>query len=500
MKYTFSSICLLGILIHSLSAQDKHDYTWLLGYHKVGLNPPGTMFNFNESPMEISPTPLLGGLKGAAIMSDTAGKLLFYSDGCMIINAKHQMMTDGDSINGIGGANFRQSCIKDSVGYNIYQGLLALPYPNRDNMYLLFQIASNDGDHFPDELLYSLIDMNLENGLGRVIRKNVFLSSGRFADGITAVRHGNGRDWWIVAAEEDDTYHLVYLSPAGIEIKQQKIGYTTLALKRWANNCAFSPDGTKYARLGQDYNLLRMDFDRCAGRFSCPKFTKRVQNYSGGGLAFSPNSKYLYISYREVLFQLDAESTSEDPKTILVGEYDGFAETLPATFFRMMLAPDHKIYMCCTNGISYMHVINAPDSLGVACDLRQHAIKLYAPNTIGIHNFPFFRLYDQPRSVCDSLGIDAPQGIQQGKTWTPEKGVRAYPNPVSDYLYIALSACARGRMQIVDATGRVMYFEKNWQGPKSTELSVAHWPAGVYFLQIHQYESIQYVQKIVVMH
>jgi hypothetical protein len=61
-------------------------------------------------------------------------------------------------------------------------------------MYLLFQIASNDGDHFPDELLYSLIDMNLENGLGRVIRKNVFLSSGRFADGITAVRHGNGRD------------------------------------------------------------------------------------------------------------------------------------------------------------------------------------------------------------------------------------------------------------------------------------------------------------------
>jgi hypothetical protein len=333
-----------------------------------------------------------------------------------------------------------------------------------------------------------------------VIQNNVFLSSGLFADGITAVRHGNGRDWWIVAAEEDDTYHLVYLSPAGIEIKQQKIGYTTLALKRWANNCAFSPDGTKYARLGQDYNLLRMDFDRCAGRFSCPKFTKRVQNYSGGGLAFSPNSKYLYISYREVLFQLDAESTSEDPKTILVGEYDGFAETLPATFFRMMLAPDHKIYMSCTNGISYMHVINAPDSLGVACDLRQHAIKLNAPHLIGINNFPFFRLYDQPRSVCDSLGIDAPQGIQQGKTWTPEKGVRAYPNPVSDYLYIALSACARGRMQIVDATGRVMYFEKNWQGPKSTELSVAHWPAGVYFLQIHQYESIQYVQKIVVMH
>jgi hypothetical protein len=51
-------------------------------------------------------------------------------------------------------------------------------------------------------LYYSIIDMNLNGGNGGITTaKNVFLKDSLWTGNINAVRHGNGRDWWLIAGK-----------------------------------------------------------------------------------------------------------------------------------------------------------------------------------------------------------------------------------------------------------------------------------------------------------
>jgi hypothetical protein len=47
---------------------------------------------------------------------------------------------------------------------------------------------------------YSIIDMEMDGGNGAVLSSNNILSDGHL-EPFTAVRHGNGRDWWLVFPE-----------------------------------------------------------------------------------------------------------------------------------------------------------------------------------------------------------------------------------------------------------------------------------------------------------
>ena len=147
-----------------------------------------------------------------------------------------------------------------------------------------------------------------------------------------------------------------------------------------------------------------------------------------------------------------------------------------------------------------MHVINQPNEPGKNCDFRQHSLQLPTPNAIGMNNFPYFRLYDLPHSVCDTLGIDAPEGITPSPGWVPEDGISLQPNPARDFVYIALAPCDQGRLRIFNAAGQLMYEISNWRGPQSIELLVSDWPSGIYFVQLHVYKSEQFVKKLVVIH
>jgi hypothetical protein len=494
--------CLHLVLIPQFTqAQDKHDYNWLLGQHTNSFFIQANHFDFNHDPMEIRPSALLGGLQQGTVMSDADGQLLFYSGGCYIANRNHEMMENGDSINAPGGPYYT-NCSRDTSGYFLFQGIISLPVPGNKDLYYLFHLRKPQKNKEPDILCYSLVDMSYNNGLGKVIKKNITIAEGQFADAVTAVKHANGRDWWIVAPEDDDTYHILFLSPSGITHTIQEIGYNW-SMGRWVNNAVFSPDGTKYARLGENNKLLYLCFDRCSGLFSCPILIQ-LDLFLGAafGVAFSPNSQLLYVSYIEELFQFDTKNLSSNSKPVLIDRYDGFKLGFAANFFRMSLAPNGKIYMCCANGIAVMHVINAPDSVGTACRFEQHSIPLFGSNHIGINHFPNFRLYDQAASRCDTLGIDTPEHLPEPARWVPVEGMSIYPNPASDYFRLAVAACESGRLRIVNAEGRVMYEVSNWSGPQNIDIDATNWPGGVYFVHLFRYRFrvIHSVQKVLVVH
>ncbi|MBL0341590.1 MAG: hypothetical protein IPP71_11995 [Bacteroidetes bacterium] len=70
---------------------------------------------------------------------------------------------------------------------------MLIPMPDDSMKYYLFSAGVTSGPGFS----YSIVDMNQNGGLGEVVQKNVLLQSFNVVDGLSAVKHGNGRDWWV---------------------------------------------------------------------------------------------------------------------------------------------------------------------------------------------------------------------------------------------------------------------------------------------------------------
>ncbi|MBK6894735.1 MAG: hypothetical protein IPH00_16795 [Flavobacteriales bacterium] len=52
------------------------------------------------------------------------------------------------------------------------------------------------------------IDMSLDSGLGGAVSKNEVLIADTLNEGrITAVRHANGRDWWVFCFKANTNIH-----------------------------------------------------------------------------------------------------------------------------------------------------------------------------------------------------------------------------------------------------------------------------------------------------
>ena len=202
-----------------LTGQIKGDYNWMLGtnvYDPANQN-GGTRIDFNSTPPQISDFNSPITLLANASISDDEGNLQFYTNGCYVVNRNFEIMPHGDSLSA--GFTYTQWCVAGD-GYPSHQGVLALPFPGSDHLYVIVHYKNADtGVHDHNELLYSVVDMNLDGGLGDVTLKNQLIYHHDFFYAqLTAVRHGNGRDWWIVAPErgDSDKYFLFLLSPEGV--------------------------------------------------------------------------------------------------------------------------------------------------------------------------------------------------------------------------------------------------------------------------------------------
>ena len=406
-------LVVLSLCAFSMKAQDKHDFIWILGY---GHNLPelfigGDYIDFRSGNPAINYFDIPFDMDNPVIMSDSAGNLQYYSSGCNVINREHQIMENGDDLS----PGFFHDTWCEHTGYLSYRGILSLPVPGHIGEYILFhnrQYENNDSI----DVLYTLINMNANGGLGKVTEKNVLLRYGHMSLTFQAVRHGNGRDWWVVIPEEDaDIYHFYLLDPEGIHGPfTQQVSASWIPGQYYNLMCAFSPDGNRFVRLGGDKpTAFRLyDFDRCTGMLSNP-VTVSVPDtiIYAASACFSPNSRYLYLTnevYR--LYQYDTWASDISASAQLIGEYDGFLTVynLAAGPHSMTLAPDNRIYLSSGNGVNVLHTIHNPDLPGTACDFRLHDILLPAHILFFLPNNPFFRLYNMQGALCDTLGVKPP--------------------------------------------------------------------------------------------
>ena len=82
-------------------------------------------------------------------------------------------------------------------GSSITQGVTIIPAPGNTNLFYIFQLQYSESP-INHGLKYSLVDMSLNAGLGSVIIKNAVLYDKQVTEKMQAVRHGNGRDWWLI--------------------------------------------------------------------------------------------------------------------------------------------------------------------------------------------------------------------------------------------------------------------------------------------------------------
>ncbi|MBP6827105.1 MAG: PKD domain-containing protein [Saprospiraceae bacterium] len=408
-------LVVLSLYAFSMNAQDKNDFTWILGYNSnfpelffggnyIDFQPGNPAINYFDIPFDMD---------NPVIMSDSAGGLQYYSSGCNVINREHRIMENGDDLSP--GFYHDIYCDQADWGYLSYRGILSLPMPGHAGEYILFHSRRYENNDSID-VLYTLIDMNADSGLGKVPEKNVLLEYGRLSLTFQAVRHGNGRDWWIVIPEEGkDIYHFYLLDPEGIHGPYvQQVSDSWIPGQYYNLMCAFSPDGSRFVRLGGDKpTAFRLyDFDRCTGMLSDPVTVSVPDTIMNAASAcFSPNSRYLYLTnevYR--LYQYDTQASDISASAQWIGEYDGFLTVynLAAGPHSMTLAPDNRIYLSSGNGVNVLHTIHNPDLPGLACDFRQHDVLLPAHILFFLPNNPFFRLYNKKDSPCDTLNIQPP--------------------------------------------------------------------------------------------
>lgn len=478
-----------------LRSQQKHDHNWVIGVKNGG----GNLLSFTDDSLQITHLPQFDMTLEAAntSMSDEIGNLAFYSNGCFVANQLHEQMDNGDNLN----PGEMQQVWCPTGGNPVSQAIMSLPDPGNPERYYIFHEGMNSwfppsgSDFAPFHLYYSIVDMT-EGGLGKVTVKNeVALTDTLFRGFLSAVRHGNGRDWWVLVPKHNSNcFFKVLLSPDGVDsVGVQCIGEPWGQFEDISGQAVFSPNGKKYIIYQTCHGLDIFDFDRCSGELSNDiHIPIESDSCAVGGAAISSNSRFVYVTTRINVYQFDLLAGDIGNSKTLVGTWNG--TPIPGQiqfFFLSQLAPNNKIYIGPSDdeGVVYsLHVINQPDSLGAACDLVRHGVELPGPIFSSLPSFPHFGLGALEGGACDTI-VSAAVSLQENG------GLHIYPNPTAGHITVeSTNPDKKVNVRIFDLLGRLrkespLYWERN-------NIDLSDLEDGVYLLQLYSGDS--YFTQIII--
>lgn len=492
MKGIFSLMFL--VLINSTYGQNRTN-VWELGYSSVTYAPNSEMRYISGEMDTNSVIRIIPVSNTDVSICDTSGNLLFYSNGLTIGNRIHDTLQNA--------YNFNPGYYSDwsyPEGLLSCQGALILPYPWFEKKYILFH---ESGELFgnqvqPLQLRYSVINMNLDNGYGGIVDtlKNKYAVEDTLTlGGINAVKHANGRDWWVLVHNYSEAkYHKVLVSPKGIqEVSEQYIG-SVINSDALVQSC-FSPDGSKYCLATWSGIFEYLNFDRCTGKLSNLVTSFVTDSAALTGCSFSPDSRFLYVSTFYNLYQFDTWSNNLIDDSIHIAAWDSFTSVygIPVLFFQHQLAPDGKIYMSSWNSSKYFHVITEPDSLAEACKFEQHSYVLPHEYNVSIPTFPNYDLGALGGSPCDTI-VDVPTGIINIKNYN----FRIAPNPVHDWLNIVYQSNDDVLLEIFDINGKPMATASLYHYFKNRLVDVSNLAAGVYLISITKNGKLLWSERMIV--
>ncbi len=480
----------LFLLLHSLYGFSQFKNTkWKVGVHAAIDFSSGTgvpsITDSCSSEMNFTNTSIC----------DRNGDIIFYSNACRVYNKNGHVMPNG--------SGFNQGTISNTYVNTDYYPLIKaatiIPFPNDTNKFYMFYENMEwnvDGDYLPEKLYYLVVDRTLDGGKGDVTIKDQIVINGDtlIGDEILAVKHGNGKDWWLIARKyKSNLYYKVLIDGNGVHsAAKQTIGNNFNYQYTVGGGGGISLQGDKlcYLNADQSYRPFQMnlfDFDRCTGLLSNYKtifHSNITDTISWWSSCFSPNGKYLYFSDKLKIYQMDLNATNLLSSVQVVG-----LNTIQLRyFFKMEIGPDNKIYVAPYGSNNYMSRINAPDSFGMACHFVENAIQFgssiagpWAEG--GLPNTPNFAL----GAINCNVGME--------NVATENNGLNIYPNPTNSNFTIASDNSTIKSITIYDIVGReVMHQSLN---KKSALISLAGYSSGLYFIKVVNENGEVFTKKIV---
>ncbi len=429
---------------------------------------------------------------GSASISDQQGKLLFYgssyddstnSSGSLqsgiIKSRNHETMLNGTNLIG-----------------EWYHTMTIIPKSVIDSTFYVFTA----GVIHDLGLYYSIVDLKQNSGLGEVIQKNIQLDNFPVYDGLTAIKHGNGKDWWLIYQRWDqigsslnNEFYVRKVDSTGIATSSiQSIGSLH---DNSAGDLSFNSDGTKLVYAEWKGLVELYDFDRYTGMISNPvniepeRLTNPFPYYISS--VFSPNGRYLYltsyqISYHKAccLYQYDLLAPDIFQSKTLIDSFP-----YPTAMNCMEMGQDKKIYICSMDeNYSYpypetvhnaitdnLSVINSPDSLGAACDFQPFSFYLGGGRCyVGLPNNP-----DYTMPALDTT-VSVHEIVKNENT----TDLKIFYHPQWDLAFINADKL-KGKsyvLSLYDISGKIIFTEKgNLLPPYFTkDLSMQAFSKGVY--------------------
>jgi len=342
-----------------------------------------------------------------------------------------------------------------------------------------------------------------------------------------AIKHGNGRDFWVISHGDADYYYReLVVDGQFVSVDTQHIGvFGNIDSTGIYSDFCFSPSGTKFAAAIGFNGVQVYDFDRCTGLLSNEKvifgsvdlsiqFPSRFHN-----VAFSPNEKYLYVGANggthEEWYQVNLDPQM-DEDTILImyqcqrvgGPINYWFENSLITgivspaFVGIQLAQNNKIYLSSYWGgtlinnptpdslSSFIGVINEPDSVFPACMFNPYEIWCNAAprgESARVLNYKMGPLLNSP---CDTLSSTT--GIAN-----LEKDIqfKVFPNPANDKINITWPVQG-GYTWVLKSLAGSTLSSGTLQAGNAT-ISTSNLPEGMYFLEVHSAMESK-VEKVII--
>jgi len=410
-----------SILIVSFCSAQRYDRNWVFGTNA------GIDFNDIDSNRIFKTT--ADNYEATCSASDSSGTLLFYfkrtQDAVLatLHDRNGNILSEGDSVRAY---------------HSSTSGAIVIPSKDQTK-FMIFHLGYDKSVPVCPHIFCTKIFLTIvknENGVLSVESKNNLLLNDFLFEKMAAVKHANGKDWWLMIYTETDSGSVfkkrfirflvsdtIISSPYFQDIQTTGVNYLDhigqMKFSKEGNLLAFAETASK------TYEIY--DFNRCTGQVGFVKsgslFGLTAQDESPYGVEFSPNEKYLFISTGYILnvgnggtlFQINTTQLVSSP--VIIG-------TTVYNYGQLQYAPNGKIFLAgqCTpfsierdyfNCNQYLSVISQPDSAYPLCNFQSFSIYLgdSSKSTFGLPNMPNYNL--------DALSIYKADAGEE-KTWCVE--------------------------------------------------------------------------------
>ncbi|MDX9905374.1 MAG: gliding motility-associated C-terminal domain-containing protein [Bacteroidales bacterium] len=348
----------------------------------------------NQDPFADQTNAMLNVPTCPAVVSDSNGTILFYTDGLNVYNRYNSLVANGSGLHGF---------------VNGAQPVLIVPHPGNDSIYFIFPAGRPKMNPLDPTMIYGLeysaVNVVRNGFSGEVTKKNHVLLGPEVSTKLTAVRHSNGVDYWVVAHKfNSDEFCSFLVSSNGVDTTGYRSSFvgTTHSAPGESNTfigfMKISPDGTKLASAIHGAKRFEIfDFNASNGAVSNEIVSDPIFD-DAYSVEFSPDSRYLYGTATPVniepldpphsyIYQFDVNDGNQifDPSFYTVIAQD----TLGSYFGGIQLGTDGRIYVSRSpNGYFSLSVIQNPKRDGLACNFMTNALPLAGKRSY--YGFPNF--------------------------------------------------------------------------------------------------------------